>query len=246
MDTLFCTDNEFFINGEFCESIKYGDNITIKPSDIKLIAYDYYNCMIYTHKYELFYIGDNFNDGQRHGLNKIKLDKYRLLMIDKDIKQICCGEYQCLILKTNGDLYIFSSNRFQELGIGYTKDNIIYDPTLIMSDPNINSIHCGHRYSLILKNTGELWVFGNNSYGYLGINPRNYYDSQDIPIRFDFEILNPHFEIKMISTCKRHSLIYIFNKELKRNELWGFGYNEFGQLGIGNTSKTCSSPIYDR
>jgi hypothetical protein len=49
------------------------------------------------------------------------------------------------------------------LGIGDTEDR--FKPTLIMKDENINSIHCFGYSNMILKNNGELFVFGHNGCG---------------------------------------------------------------------------------
>ena len=42
-----------------------------------------------------------------------------------------------------------------------------------MTDKGIRQIICGANHTFILKNNGELRVFGDNKYGQLGLNDRN-------------------------------------------------------------------------
>jgi len=94
-----------------------------------------------------------------------------LLMKDPEINSIHCGYHHSIILKNNGELFIFGANNFYQLGLKHTK--IISKPTLLMIDPEIKSIHCNYYHSMILKNNGELLIFGRNEYGQLGIEDHN-------------------------------------------------------------------------
>lgn len=72
-----------------------------------------------------------------------------------------------MILKDNGELFVFGNNGFGQLGSNNTSGKNI--PHLLMSDSNIRQIACGPYNSMILKSNGEVLVFGDNTYGQLGL-----------------------------------------------------------------------------
>ena len=79
-------------------------------------------------------------------------------------------------------------------------------------------------HTLILKNDGTLWGCGRNDYGQLGLN--------DTKGRTTFTIIGINTnDIKSVYCGYTHTLI------LKNNgTLWGCGRNDYGQLGLGDTS----------
>lgn len=110
--------------------------------------------MIYNDNGELWGFGDSEN-GQLGIGNNINQYEPIILMQDKYIKQICCGGYYSMILKDSGELLVFVSNYFGQLGFpledlptysnlkdwephqGYHSENIDM-PTLLMIDKKLN------------------------------------------------------------------------------------------------------------
>lgn len=83
---------------------------------------------------------------------------------------MCTGYYTPYILKN-----VSSSISKQPWGIGYMYwlGNYYMDPTLVNIARNISFLHClsaskGNLHEAIIKNTGDLWMLGDNSYGQLG------------------------------------------------------------------------------
>ena len=70
------------------------------------------------------------------------------------------------------EIYLFLQyNSCGQLGLGdYNHKSI---PTLLMNDKDIKDIYSGKSYSIIHKNNGDLYVFGNNLYGQLGLGTNN-------------------------------------------------------------------------
>ena len=79
-------------------------------------------------------------------------------------------------------------------------------------------------HSLILKNDGTLWGCGYNGYGQLGLG--------DTTNRTTFtQVTTNGDDVKSIYCGGYHTLI------LKNDgTLWGCGYNQYGQLGLGDTN----------
>ena len=80
-------------------------------------------------------------------------------------------------------------------------------------------------HSLILKNDNTLWGCGDNYYGELGLG--------DGTNRTTFtQITTNTNDIKKISCGFDHIVI------LKNDDtLWGCGRNDYGQLGLGDSTK---------
>ena len=165
-------------------------------------------------------IGDN-NDYVTH-------DNFILLMKDSSIKQISCGANHTMILKNNNDIYVFGNNDCCQLGLSFDikKSNIpilLNDPIIVDEKSNIKQIICGTDYSMILYENNKIIVFGNNLHHELGLLNMNNYKTLPIVL---FEASNSH--IDKIIVGDNHSLL------LKNTNLFGFGDNNFYQLGFGD------------
>ena len=195
---------------------------------------------------ELYAFGDN-TYGQLGLGDNFNRDTPTLLMQDEGIKQIVCGWWFTSILKHNGELFVFGYNGFGQLGLGDFESR--NKPTLLITDKNIRQIVCGASFTFILKNNGELFGFGYNSCGKLGFDrDRN---ATNVPILMATQRLfnsstkslnkssNPisiyetqneqNIGIRQIICGQSHTFI------LKNNgELFVFGYNDCGQLGLGD------------
>jgi hypothetical protein len=97
----------------------------------------------------------------------------------------------------------------------------------LLSDLNITVIKCGAYHSLALTQSGEVYAWGSNYYGQIGCG-----DNFDKSIPTKVKALND-IKIKMISCGFHHSMALTEN-----GCVYSWGYNEFGQLGIGNTKNS--------
>jgi alpha-tubulin suppressor-like RCC1 family protein len=91
-------------------------------------------------------------------------------------------------------------------------------------------VQAGANFTVALKSNGEIWTWGDNSYGQLGNG--TYVDSL-VPIKVP--IL--YRDWKKISAFGPHVLALRSN-----GELWAWGKNDLGELGIGNNTNQ-SSPL---
>jgi len=155
------------------------------------------------------------------GMEDLNGNKFKFLMNDSNVKSIIHGYHHGIIWKNNGDVLVFGLNNFGQLGFASIGSDHINKPTVLLNDLQIKSICCGSNHTMILKNNGEIFVFGDNRYCQLGLKHNNYICTPTLLIK------DP--EIKSIYCGGDHSMI------LKNNgELFVFGCNVFGQLGFGN------------
>ena len=156
-----------------------------------------------------------------------------LLMSDIDVRQICCRYEYSIILKNNGDLFIYKHScdlfiedafcPISDLLIEFTECSSLYH-FCIDTDTKITSVACGVEHILFLSENGNLFVSGSNVSGQLGLGQNVI--SQKIPVLLINNIL-----IKEICCGNYHSMIY-----KKNGDIFVFGQNGFGQLGLGHTN----------
>ncbi|XP_018392810.1 PREDICTED: RCC1 and BTB domain-containing protein 1-like [Cyphomyrmex costatus] len=93
------------------------------------------------------------------------------------IVNISCGMTFTLAVTEKGEVYSWGENDVGQLGIGHYEDTTI--PTLISSlrGTVIVKVACGNQHTLALTDKGNLYVWGGNHYGQLGIgNQRDSYE----------------------------------------------------------------------
>lgn len=146
------------------------------------------------------------------------------------IKQVEMGSYHSLILTKEGKVYSWGQNAYGQLGDGTTVNK--YTPSLVSSlaDKNIVKVAAAGYYSLALTADGEVYGWGNNSYGQSA------------------EVLNGDVhEPTVISSLSDKGIVQIYAGEnhamalTNSGEVYGWGNNTYGQLG--NSSYANSSPV---
>lgn len=91
----------------------------------------------------------------------------------------------CLLLRADGTVYGFGWNHFGQLGLNHTEYKI-YIPTIIPELNNIISVSAGFHHSMVLDKDGQIYVFGDNNAGQLGLSDN---ENRSVPV------INPYFHI---------------------------------------------------
>nr|QBK90288.1 MAG: F-box and regulator of chromosome condensation repeat protein [Pithovirus LCPAC102] len=169
------------------------------------------------------------------------------------VKIISCGGNHTMIIDKNNELWSFGDNMCGQLGLCHNED--INIPIKIPLKNKVKSVSCGNEYTILIDINDEIWSFGNNELGQLGLGDTNdtntptkisIIKSQITPEvlhtlkvhdRQNFNINSPvisnnkvhfNYKVKYVSCGEFHTFIIDEN-----DELWSFGYNESGQLGLG-------------
>jgi alpha-tubulin suppressor-like RCC1 family protein len=138
-----------------------------------------------------------------------------------NIKDIYCGDYQNIILNDNNELFVCGDNYYGQLGLGDNHNRNTYTK-LEHNLGKINNIYCGSKHNIILNDNNELYVCGYNYHGQLGLG--------DNKNRNTYKKLEHNLgKIKNIFCGEYHNIILNEN-----NEIYVCGYNEYGQLGLGD------------
>lgn len=133
--------------------------------------------------------------------------------------RVCVGGVHTLAIDTYNEVWSFGSNDNGELGKTKEEDkNGI--PSQILPQISIKEVACGYYHSACVSIEDEVWTFGRNFHGQLGLG---HHSNQHKPQK----VLN----LSAISVvCGLHHTICISTD----GEAWGFGKNNTGQLGVGN------------
>ena len=180
----------------------------------------YYTSMILMNNGQVYAFGDN-SDGHL-GLGDTKNINIPTLIKDLlvNIIQVSIGFSHTLALTHNGQVYAFGSNFYGQLGFKKDVSNA-YIPTLIPNLNNIVKISAGKDHSLVLTDNGQVYAFGLNRYGQLGVG----FDYFNFGL-----VLIPEFNnIVEISAGYKYSLIMTDD-----GKVYGFGSNKRGRLGLGD------------
>ncbi|NDD83589.1 hypothetical protein EBZ38_04805 [bacterium] len=124
--------------------------------------------------------------------------------------------YGTLTLSVSGDFEKVSTYTYNSGYMG--GENIFYYNRQLNSWIDADA---GIDYSIALDSNNNLWSFGKNNNGQLGLNDIN---PRKLPARL------PLSKWESIDAGANHVLVVNSNKEL-----WSFGNNDYGQLGLGDT-----------
>ena len=194
----------------------------------KQIACGGFFSMCLTEKDLLYSFGVNKKGelGLNHDIN---YNSPQLIPNFYNIEYITCGNHHSICKRYDNTYYGWGSNFYGQIG---HDRHIIYDkPTLCNNYPdNIISIKCGTNHTLLLTLEGNIYSFGNNDSGRLGLNDNNIKQT-NMPT-----LITNIPEIRMIECGTNYSMCIDVN-----DHLWLFGGNYLGQLGLGD-KKNRSNP----
>ena len=217
-----CGRNEF---GQLCIE---NDENQLKPqktsfSNISKISCGTLHSLFQNDKGEIFSCG--YNKYGQCGLghfNHPQITPSLILNLPSNIVQFVCGHCQTLFLDSEGNVYSVGLNRYGQLGLGHKTDQNVLSK--IVNIPPIQTISCVYASCYLVDFEGNLWTFGNNDCGQLGHGDKTHIN---IP-----KVISTLKDIQQISYgCTGN---HFFTKN-SQNQIFSAGYNNYGQLGTGDT-----------
>lgn len=164
------------------------------------------------------------NSSYTLGLGSItNIDTLTLIPGLPTVSEVFAGPSHCMAIGTDGNLWVWGSNSYGKLGLGdFTNRDT---PQQITTLTDVISISVGTTHSLAVTQDGRAWAWGRNNYGQLG-DGTTY--TRTSPIRvIGFSTMD---RVAAVSAGNQTSM---FMKE--DTTIYGTGYNNKGQLGVGNT-----------
>lgn len=144
-----------------------------------------------------------------------------------NVVQIAAAESHCLAVLSNGTAWAWGYNWYGQLGNGTTTHSNI--PVNMLGLSNVADIDGGDRFSIVLLTDGTIMVCGESYHGQFGIcSPNN----SSIPI-VGANLTNV-VDLQAYPTAS-HVIVILADGTIRT-----WGYNNSGQLGIGNNSSQCT------
>ena len=147
-----------------------------------------------------------------------------------DIISAKCGSSYTLLLTSEGNIYSLGNNYFGQLGLNNKNIKQINTPMLITDIPEIKRIECGDHHSMCIDVNDDLWLFGGNYTGQLGLGT---IEQKYRPIKHPI-ISN----VMDISLGGRQTFIKTFD-----HKIYAFGCARNLQLGIEINENKQLTPI---
>jgi alpha-tubulin suppressor-like RCC1 family protein len=151
--------------------------------------------------------------------------------------QLAAGESFSLALTSAGQLFAFGANRYGQLGSATNAGTEAANPnpatvTLPGAIGPVVRVVAGRGYSLALTASNQLYAFGNNFYGQLGSTTNNGTSTAN-PTPTPISLPGASGPVVQLDAGAYHSLVLT-----STGQLYGFGYNYYGQLGNATNNKT--------
>ncbi|MGQ8871918.1 RCC1 domain-containing protein [Paenibacillus sp. TSA_86.1] len=187
-------------------------------SDVKEVTCGYLHTVALKNNGDVYTFGYNAHGELGNGGTS---DTYTPQKVATDIRRIGAGYTHSFIIDQQNKLYATGYNGYGGLGINNGSNKLSF--TFVMDD--VRQVDGGIYHSLFLKTDGSVWGTGYNYYGQtgrsLGNGTNNFYGV-------------PH---KIMDNCR--SVVcggYFSGVITNDSKLYTFGYDDYGQLGMGYVS----------
>uniref|UniRef100_A0AC11B7Q1 HECT and RLD domain containing E3 ubiquitin protein ligase 4 n=1 Tax=Ovis aries TaxID=9940 RepID=A0AC11B7Q1_SHEEP len=150
--------------------------------------------------------------------------------VNKKVRDVGCGLRHTVFVLDDGTVYTCGCNDLGQLG--HEKSRKKPEQVVALDAQNIVAVSCGEAHTLALNDKGQVYAWGLDSDGQLGLLgseecirvPRNIKSLSDI-------------QIVQVACGYYHSLALS-----KASEVFCWGQNKYGQLGLGIDCKKQASP----
>jgi alpha-tubulin suppressor-like RCC1 family protein len=213
-------------------SEEYKRNIKLfyisNDSTVKLKSENKFNVFFVTKSDKTYGFGENSFGQLGFGHNNpVTVPTIIDELCNKNIVEFVNGEYHCIARTARGKVYDWGQkvkkSKFGAKTIKWNKPDL----TLNLKDKNITQLSCGSSHTLALTNLREVYAWGSNKFGQLGIyNNKN----QLKPIQVNG---CDNGNVLMISCGSSHSMALS-----EKGCFFSWVLNRCGQLGTGNTNNS--------
>ncbi|KAF2323756.1 hypothetical protein GH714_036838 [Hevea brasiliensis] len=144
--------------------------------DVQTIACGRRHAALVTKQGEVFSWGEELGGRVGHGVDS---DVLHPKLVDGlkniNVELVACGEYHSCAVTLSGDLYIWggSSHNFGRLGYGKEASNWV--PKKLngpLEGIHVSSVSCGPWHTAVVTSAGQLFTFGDGTFGVLGHGDR--------------------------------------------------------------------------
>jgi alpha-tubulin suppressor-like RCC1 family protein len=153
------------------------------------------------------------------------------------VRSLACSSYASIILLNNGSAYVCGDNTYNQLGVAFTTMNYNSTPGLLTTVSQIVKVACGSNHVIAICQNGDVWTFGYNNLGQLGLGNTNTYT---VPTKAIVAVSNTSTTAGALISADGGIGHTVLAMNDASGTIYVFGDNTYGQLGVGQsyTSKT--------
>lgn len=145
------------------------------------------------------------------------------LGVDIDWQSTSTRYDHSLAIKNDGTIWAWGVNSYGQLGLGDENNRDV--PVQISGSSDWKAVSTGEEHTLAVRTDGTLWGWGYNFYGQLGNGESGSTANKNVPTQAGVDI-----------DWQATSAGYDFSFGIKTGgTLWSWGYNWYGQLGLGDS-----------
>lgn len=162
-------------------------------------------------------------------------DRFELASDDK-IVEVAAGSSHAMARTLQGYLYVWGNNNFGQLGDNLKESQLNKPTKLDFASEKIVKIACGSFHSYVLTNLDFLYGFGYNGYGQMA--------DRSVTLHTGNEKTTPYEMSKNFNLEVGEKIVDIYSgffygmAVTSNNNIYAFGQNSSGQLGIKNNIST--------
>jgi alpha-tubulin suppressor-like RCC1 family protein len=138
------------------------------------------------------------------------------------VKSLSCGGYHTFAFLKNGDIFCWGCNEEGQLGLDHRERVSLPTKFEFQFPARIKSLVCGWLHTVAHLINGEIFSWGSDYYGQLGLGGGG--GTKSIPMKIEFPT-----QVKYVVCGTEHTVV-----QLTTNELYCWGQNDYGQLGVGD------------
>ncbi|CAM9751893.1 unnamed protein product [Scytosiphon promiscuus] len=148
------------------------------------------------------------------------------------VTQVSCSYYHSIVACNNGEVYTFGRNDFGQLSSGDTIDRKL--PCLVESlrGQIIMSLACGQYHTVVSTLQVGVQSCGKNDYGQLGLKTTEH-QPKFVAVKGALH----GAQVRHLRCGYYHTIVLA-----ARDNVFGFGRNDYGQLGLGHTTQRVFGP----
>jgi len=159
------------------------------------------------------------------------------LLLDENVLEVTAGSFHNCALLDSGKVKCWGNNEYGQLGLGHTLNigNDLFEfenvPPVFLGE-NVLQIAAGENHTCVLLESKNVKCWGINEYGQLGqgnVNSIGKNNAQEIA---NLPVISLGEEVKQITAGAYHNCALLVSGKVK---CWG--YNYYGQLGLGHTKQ---------
>ncbi|MCL2285593.1 MAG: leucine-rich repeat protein [Firmicutes bacterium] len=145
--------------------------------------------------------------------------------------QVAVGTHHTLVRLSNGEVWAWGSNERGQLGVNNNFAAVNNVPVQVPLAGIASYVAAGYLSSYAVIG-GQLFAWGDNTHGQLGLAPANTPGNR----RHTPAVVSGLPTVNEVAAGESHVLVR------SGNEIWGFGGNHFGQTATNNTTNTVLPP----